>query len=125
MNEILSTSIVGLVSAFTTGFCSWFFTKKKYNVEVNGNEIENLQRSLDFYIKLSDDTNARLGEILDKNQSLDTQVSQLKEENAELKELVEQQNVQIKAQNTLIEKQSNQIEKLTEQVESLLTFLEK
>lgn len=88
-------TLSGVVTTFVAGFCGWFFTKKKYNSEVKSNDIENMQKTLDFYKKLSDDNTARLEEILEKNQGLTAQVSKLTEENIELKILVQKQTAQI------------------------------
>lgn len=85
----------GAITTFIGAFASWFFTKKKYNSEVKATEIENMQKSLDFYHKLSDDTNQRLEKIQSKNDSLEAQVASLKVENSELKAMVASQSVKI------------------------------
>lgn len=112
MIETLSTILIAAGTSGVTGFVTWIFSRRKYNEEVDGSKIENLQNSLDFYIKLSNDTNSRLGEILERNQNLDNQVVELKSENNELKILVKQQSEHI---NTLTE----QVKKLSASVSKL------
>lgn len=68
--DVLITGIIGMVSTISTGWVSWFFARKKYNTEVEANEIENLKKSLDFYEKIIKDNNSKLQlyiEMTDKN----------------------------------------------------------
>lgn len=44
------------------------FARKKYNSEVDNNLIENMQKSLEFYKKLSDDNKKMLDEVLNRNE---------------------------------------------------------
>lgn len=106
MIEPLSTILIAGGTSGITGFITWLFSRRKYNQEVDENNIKNLQDSLDFYVKLSDDNNKRLGEILERNDSLDSQILELKRENNNLKDLVE--------------KQTKQIKELSEQIEHLM-----
>lgn len=68
--DVLITGIIGMVSTISTGWVSWFFARRKYNTEVEANEIENLKKSLDFYEKIIKDNNCKLQlyiEMTDKN----------------------------------------------------------
>jgi len=108
MIEPLSTLLITAGTSCITGFTTWFFSRRKYNQEVAGDNIKNLQESLDFYIKLSDDNNKRLGEILERNNQLEKQIIEVKKENFDLKELMNDQILQIetltKQVNLLIQK---------------------
>ena len=57
---ILITGAVGLVTTVVSGWTSWFFARKKYNTEVDSNEIENLKKSLEFYESIVKDNNKKL-----------------------------------------------------------------
>ena len=57
---ILITGGIGLVSTVVSGWASWFFARKKYNAEVDSNEIENLKKSLEFYESIVKDNNKKL-----------------------------------------------------------------
>ena len=82
--QVIVTGVVGLITTVTSGWVSWLFAKKKYNAEVDTNLIENMQKSLDFYMKLSDDTKARLDEALKRNDLLENEVRDLRRQMFEL-----------------------------------------
>lgn len=85
MTEILITGGVGIVSSIISGWASWIFARKKYNSEVDGNLIENMQKSLEFYKNLSDDNEQRLDKVLEDNVALRQTVEELLKENKQLK----------------------------------------
>lgn len=76
----LGIALTGLFSTIVSGFASWFFTKKKYNAEVDNNLISNMQDSLEFYKALADDNKRRLDEVLNENADLRKEVSELREQ---------------------------------------------
>ena len=82
--QVIVTGVVGLITTVTSGWVSWLFAKKKYNAEVDTNLIENMQKSLDFYMKLSDDNKARLEEALKRNDVLEGEVRDLRKQMFEL-----------------------------------------
>ena len=82
--QVIVTGVVGLITTVTSGWVSWLFAKKKYNAEVDGNVIENMKQSLDFYTKLSDDNKARLEEALKRNEILEKEIGQLRQQMFEL-----------------------------------------
>lgn len=81
--------IIGIVSTVVSGFTSWFFTKKKYNAEVDNNLIDNMQESLNFYINLVEDNKRRLEEVLERNKELERRDEALEIEVKELKKQLE------------------------------------
>ena len=82
--QVIVTGVVGLITTVISGWTSWLFAKKKYNAEVDSNVIENMQKSLEFYMKLSDDTKERLEETLKRNELLEEEIRQLKQQVFEL-----------------------------------------
>ena len=76
--------IGGFITIILSGFTSWFFTKKKYNAEVDNNLISNMQESLEFYKALADDNKQRLEEVLAENADLRKEVSDLREQVSKL-----------------------------------------
>lgn len=82
--QVIVTGIVGLITTITSGWVSWLFAKKKYNAEVDTNLIENMQKSLDFYMKLSDDNKERLDEALKRNDILEGEIRDLRKQMFEL-----------------------------------------
>ena len=69
--EIIVTAVVGIITTFASGWTAWFFTRKKYNAEVDNSLLENLQKSLDFYRNLSDDNRQRLETMLERDSKLE------------------------------------------------------
>lgn len=78
MTELLITGGIGVVSTIVSGCLSWIFARKKYNSEVDNTLIENMEKSLEFYKKLSDDNRARLEEAIERNKALEKEVQELK-----------------------------------------------
>lgn len=74
----------GVVATIASGFASWFFTKKKYNAEVDNSLISNMQESLEFYKALADDNKSRLEDVLAENAELRREVTELREQVSKL-----------------------------------------
>lgn len=77
---ILITGGVGIITTIISGWTSWFFARRKYNSEVDNNLIENMQQSLEFYKKLSDDNKNRLDEVLKRNVELEQEIRDLRKQ---------------------------------------------
>ena len=77
---ILITGGVGIITTVISGWTSWFFARRKYNSEVDNNLIENMQQSLEFYKKLSDDNENRLDEVLKRNAGLEQEIGDLRKQ---------------------------------------------
>lgn len=76
--DTLITGGIGLLTTVVSAWASWVFARKKYNSEVDNNLIQNMQESLDFYKKLSDDNRTRLEEVLKRNEDLEDEVRELR-----------------------------------------------
>lgn len=77
---ILITGGVGIITTVISGWTSWLFARRKYNSEVDNNLIENMQQSLEFYKKLSDDNENRLDEVLKRNAELEQEIRDLRKQ---------------------------------------------
>lgn len=77
---MLITGGVGIITTVISGWTSWFFARRKYNSEVDNNLIENMQQSLEFYKKLSDDNKNRLDEVLKRNAELEQEIRDLRKQ---------------------------------------------
>ena len=75
---ILITGGIGLVTTIVSGWTSWFFARKKYNTEVDSNEIENLKKSLEFYESIVRDNNKKLQFYIDLAENNRIEVYRLK-----------------------------------------------
>lgn len=90
---IIITGAVGIITTIISSFVTWLFSRKKYNAEVNHDEILNMKESLEFYKDLSESNQRTLTEILNKSEEL---------ANANIKLLIEVQNLKIQL-NTLLQ----------------------
>ena len=77
---IIITGAIGLLTTLISGWTSWFFARKKYNSEVDGNLIANMKESLEFYKQLSDDNKKRLDEDLKRSDYLEEEVKELRKQ---------------------------------------------
>lgn len=75
---ILITGGIGLVTTVVSGWTSWFFVRKKYNTEVDSNEIANLKKSLEFYESIVKDNNKKLQFYIDLAEDNRIEVYRLK-----------------------------------------------
>lgn len=81
---VLITAAIGIVTSIASGWTSWFFTRKKYNSEVDQNVIHNMNESLEFYKKLSDDNKQRLDAMIKRNDELEDEMKELRKQMASL-----------------------------------------
>lgn len=66
----LVTAFIGAFTTFLSGFTSWFFTRRKYNAEVDSTAIDNIEASLKVYQDMVKDLGRKLdvyGKIVDKS----------------------------------------------------------
>ena len=78
--SILITGGVGLLTSIISSWTTWFFTRRKYNSEVDLNLVEKMEKSLEFYKSLSDDNKNRLEEITERNNELEKEVQELRKQ---------------------------------------------
>ena len=79
-------SIIGYAAtAFFGGLFGWLFTRKKYNVEVDGAKVQNFDQAITAYRNMYEDM----------IEDLKAQVKELKDENGELKQELAENRKQI------------------------------
>lgn len=88
MTGIIISSVCGVVTTTIGSLVAWFLSKKKYVSEVESTNIQNMQKSLEFYIQLANDTNSRLAEEIKEHNE---EVKALKQENTTLKQALRDQ----------------------------------
>lgn len=89
MTDILITGGVGIVSSIVSAMISWILARRKYNSEVDGTLIDNMQKSLDFYKSLSDDNKERLDKTIEDSAHFRELAEKLLLENKQLKKEVD------------------------------------
>lgn len=75
---ILITGGIGLLTTIVSSWASYFFARRKYNTEVDSNEIENLKKSLEFYEEIVRDNNKKLQFYIDLAENNRIEVYRLK-----------------------------------------------
>lgn len=60
MVDVLITGAVGLATTIVSSWISWYLARRKYNAEVDSNEIDNIKKSLEFYEDIIRDNNKKL-----------------------------------------------------------------
>lgn len=75
---ILITGGIGLLTTIVSSWASYFFARRKYNTEVDSNEIENLKKSLEFYEEIVKDNNKKLQFYIDLAENNRIEVYRLK-----------------------------------------------
>lgn len=88
MTEII-IAVIGVVSTTAGSWLSWFLARKKYNSEVDNSVIGNMEASLEFYEKLSNDNKERLDTALQENKELRIEIVTLRQDNDNLKKELE------------------------------------
>lgn len=89
-NELL-IALIGIASTFIGSWASWFFTRKKYNSEVDNTVISNLQEAVNTYKIICDDLRKNLettlqnnATIMEKNDKLEDEIRDLRKQVNEL-----------------------------------------
>lgn len=103
--NIIITGILGVLTTGLGSFITFFITRKKYHTEVDNNLIDNMQESLDFYKKLSDDNTERLDVLLEDNQILRVKFEAVLADNTKLRLEMEKLRKQIVLLEKLLKKQ--------------------
>lgn len=66
MMDAIITPIITVVCTALGSLVTWLLSRKKYHTEVEHNNIENMEGSLEFYEKLTDSSNNILTDLLKK-----------------------------------------------------------
>lgn len=68
--SIVITAIVGVICTGLSSIITWLLSRRKYDTEVEHNNIDNMENSLEFYEKLSASNNKILEDILERSEKL-------------------------------------------------------
>jgi len=78
MTNTIITALVGVICTILSGWGTFLFTRRKYETEVDSNEVDNVKKSFDTYVKVTEET----------IHSLNNKVERLQRENDELRKEV-------------------------------------
>lgn len=79
MKQILQENLGVFIAALITGFSGWFFGRKKAATDVEGSQIENAEKLLEYYRKLADDLGSRLEQAITKFNEAEKTIRELEE----------------------------------------------
>ena len=91
MNELIYSAIAAAISSGAT----FFFTRRKYNAEAHGTEIENVQKTLQTYIDIVEDNKKRIDMYQSELERCDKEIFALRTENRDLRNQLQNLSLQI------------------------------
>lgn len=85
MNNEIIIALIGIAATIVGSWASWFFTRKKYNSEVDNTVINNLQEVVNTYKVICDDLKKRLETALSSNATIAERNNKLEDEIRDLR----------------------------------------
>ena len=70
MSELLITIVTAVISSAASGWAGWFFARRKYNAEVDSNDLQNLRDRVQVVNDIIATLKTELDRINDENQKL-------------------------------------------------------
>ena len=70
----------GLLTTIVSGWASWFFTRKKYDTEVDSNYIENLSKGLETYDTIIAHNKTEIEHLMRENEELRREIAELRKQ---------------------------------------------
>ena len=95
-----------ILTALAASLATYFSTRKKENVDIQGGELSNTQEAVKIWRELAQDMSDKVKELSDKIDILTAEVHSLKSENSALKSKLNilDENNQIKPKRTRVNK---------------------
>jgi len=86
MTSQIVIALVGVFCTAVSGYVSFLLGKKKYNVEVESQQIENLNNAIETYKKIMEESLASQKKIMEeKVQLLNAKIESVQKENEDLR----------------------------------------
>lgn len=96
MGSEIVIALVGLFCTVVSGWATHLFTKRKYNTEVDSQQIENMEKSFDAYKKMMEETLEAQKRLMETTvNALNNKVETLEKENAFLRQQVDSLRTQM------------------------------
>lgn len=92
MNTAIISALVGLFCTSVSSIITFLLTRRKYNEEVNSQQIKNMNESFETYKKMMTETLALQN---DKITIQDNTIKQLQEENSDLRKQLHNLQIQV------------------------------
>lgn len=78
MTDYIITPLVSTLMSVITAVVTHVLTKRRYHTEVDGSVIANMSESLAFYKTICDDNKKRLDEVINKSNSMQSEIDRLR-----------------------------------------------
>lgn len=78
MTDYIITPLVSTLMSLITAVVTHILTKRRYHTEVDGSVIANMSESLAFYKAICDDNKKRLDDVINKSNSMQTEIDRLR-----------------------------------------------
>lgn len=92
MTSTIITALVGLFCTLASSVVTFLLTKRKYDIEVDSQQIENMSKSFDIYKRTMDETLAMQNNRIAMQEET---IKQLQAENSDLRKQVHNLQMQI------------------------------
>lgn len=92
MTSTIITAFVGLICTLASSIVTFLLTKRKYDIEVDSQQIENMNKSFDIYKKTMNDTLAMQNQRIAMQEET---IKQLQAENNDLRKQVHNLQMQM------------------------------
>lgn len=105
----LWTEILTFLGLVGSNGVTWFFTRRKYNSEVDNTLIDNMRESLEFYKSICDDNKARLDQLQAELEQFRTQVNNKQKEIDEKQKHIDEMQKRLDSKQGELEELQNMI----------------
>lgn len=96
MAEQITMAVVGLFCTLLSSIITFLLTKKRYNAEVDSQQIENMNKSFDLYKNMMEENfNAQNKKLENIKSESSEKIKALQSENSELRQQVSQLQMQM------------------------------
>lgn len=82
--SVITTGIIGILATVVSSVITYFQTRRKYNTEVDGSVIQNLNDAFKLYDKIIADNKKIFDELVARNNDLASKNKELEEKNDQL-----------------------------------------
>lgn len=86
MIDTLYAVLLSAGTGIAGGFSGWLFTRKKYNTEVDSNEINNLKDSITIYHTIIEDEKQRIDDLTKRCDRYEEKITELEDSNKQFRD---------------------------------------
>jgi cell division protein FtsB len=96
MSTEVIIALIGIASTAASGFITFFLTKKKYDTEVDSQQIKNLGEAVNIYKQIMEESAKSQKDLMENTiASQNQKIEELQKENSALKQQVNQLQMQM------------------------------